>query len=91
MSNGIPFLNRTLTVKTTRTTATQGSRQRNSETTRSARRANASQFQVSDISIQEQIARLAYAIWEHRDCSQGTAEEDWKQAERELRHCAKGS
>jgi hypothetical protein len=39
--------------------------------------------------MQVEIARLAYAIWEQREFSQGSAEEDWKQAERELRHCAK--
>jgi hypothetical protein len=73
-------------MNTTTTTTTQDSVQQDSETTRSTGGADISQFQVSPISTQEQIARLAYSIWEHRDCSQGSAEEDWKQAERELRH-----
>ena len=33
----------------------------------------------------EQIASLAYAIWQARGCQGGSAEEDWSQAERQLR------
>jgi len=32
----------------------------------------------------EDIARLAYALWEARGCPQGSAEEDWLTAEKEL-------
>lgn len=32
----------------------------------------------------EQIARLAYSYWEARGCPDGSAEEDWLRAEREL-------
>jgi hypothetical protein len=75
-------------MKTTRTTTTQDLVQQDSEISGSTGGADISQFQVSPISMQEEIARLAYSIWEQRDCSQGSAEEDWKQAERELRHSA---
>jgi hypothetical protein len=62
--------------------------QQDSETTQSTRHADISEFQVSPISMQEQIARLAYSIWERRNCVEGSADEDWKQAEHELRHSA---
>jgi hypothetical protein len=77
-------------MKTKQTMATQGSTRRHSKPSRSTRGANGSRFQASQGSMHEQIASLAYAIWEQRDCSQGSADEDWKQAERELRHRAKG-
>jgi hypothetical protein len=32
----------------------------------------------------EDIEELAYALWEARGCPEGSAEEDWLQAEREL-------
>jgi Protein of unknown function (DUF2934) len=76
-------------MKTTRT-RTQRLLEAESETHESTARKDAPQFQISEISMHEQIASLAYAIWEQRDCSRGSAEEDWKQAERELRHRAKG-
>lgn len=33
----------------------------------------------------EDIARLAYALWQARGCPVGNSEEDWLQAEQELR------
>ena len=33
----------------------------------------------------EQIAALAYALWQAKGCPEGSAEGDWLQAERELR------
>jgi hypothetical protein len=30
---------------------------------------------------QQEIANLAYVLWQHRGCPQGTAEQDWIQAE----------
>jgi hypothetical protein len=33
----------------------------------------------------EDIARLAFALWEDRGCPQGSPNDDWFQAERELR------
>lgn len=32
----------------------------------------------------EEIARLAYALWESRGCQGGSPEEDWITAERQL-------
>lgn len=34
---------------------------------------------------QEEIARLAYSYWEGRGCQGGSADEDWRRAERVLR------
>lgn len=34
---------------------------------------------------QQDIANLAYALWQARGCPQGSAEEDWTEAERQLR------
>jgi hypothetical protein len=33
----------------------------------------------------EEIARLAYSYWEARNCEDGSPEEDWLRAERQLR------
>jgi hypothetical protein len=33
---------------------------------------------------QEEIARLAYSLWQARGCADGFAEEDWFRAEREI-------
>jgi hypothetical protein len=32
----------------------------------------------------DEIRNLAYRLWEERGCPEGTAEEDWSNAEREL-------
>jgi hypothetical protein len=34
---------------------------------------------------QNEIANLAYAIWQQRGCPEGSAEQDWDEAEREVR------
>jgi hypothetical protein len=34
---------------------------------------------------QQDIAKLAYALWEERGMPEGSAEEDWIEAERQLR------
>jgi len=34
---------------------------------------------------QQDVAKLAYALWEERGMPDGSAEEDWIQAERQLR------
>jgi hypothetical protein len=36
----------------------------------------------------EQIARLAYALWQARGCQGGSPEEDWLRAEEQLRQSA---
>src|SRR5690242_5664190 len=33
----------------------------------------------------EEIARVAYSLWEARGCPHGNAEEDWRRAEEHLR------
>jgi hypothetical protein len=39
---------------------------------------------LSDLVDQEEIARLAYEFWEARGCPDGSPEEDWLRAERDL-------
>jgi hypothetical protein len=34
--------------------------------------------------LSEQIAALAYALWQDRGCPDGTADEDWFRAEQEI-------
>ena len=46
--------------------------------------AGASQSHVSEASPQEDIARLAYALWQQRGCPDGSAEFDWFLAEEKL-------
>jgi hypothetical protein len=36
-------------------------------------------------STREQIAALAYALWQERSCPDGSPDEDWFNAEQELR------
>lgn len=36
----------------------------------------------------DEIARLAYSMWQARGCQNGNPEEDWRQAEEELRRRA---
>ena len=36
----------------------------------------------------EEIARMAYALWEERGCQHGNPEEDWRRAEERLRQRA---
>jgi len=36
----------------------------------------------------EEIARVAYALWEDRGCQGGSPEEDWLRAEQQLRESA---
>ena len=39
----------------------------------------------SGISARENIARLAYALWEQRGCPVGSSEFDWLEAEQQLK------
>ena len=39
---------------------------------------------VAEIPFREQVARLAYQLWEQRGCPEGSPEEDWFRAEQEL-------
>jgi hypothetical protein len=40
--------------------------------------------EVAEPSFQEQIASLAYQLWQQRGCPEGSPEEDWFRAEQEL-------
>jgi hypothetical protein len=35
--------------------------------------------------VSEQIASLAYSLWQERGCPEGNPEEDWFKAEQEIR------
>jgi hypothetical protein len=65
----------------TTTAPTATSVRQESETSMSTRETGVSRFQMADISVQEQIARLEDSIWQQRDCSQGPAQADAKEAE----------
>jgi hypothetical protein len=39
---------------------------------------------VQDVTIEAEIARLAYSLWEARGDNGGSAEEDWYRAEQEI-------
>jgi hypothetical protein len=51
-------------------------------------KADASHSQVPQTSTQGDVAKLAYALWEQHGCSQGSADEDWLEAERSFRESA---
>ena len=34
----------------------------------------------------EKVAQLAYSLWQQRGCVEGSAQEDWFEAERQLRN-----
>ena len=36
------------------------------------------------VTQEERIAQLAYALWQYRGCREGSAEEDWLEAERQI-------
>jgi hypothetical protein len=59
--------------------------QRESEKPKSAGTASASHSQISESAMQEDIAKLAYALWQQRGRPFGTPEFDWFEAERKLR------
>ena len=39
----------------------------------------------------EEIARVAYSLWEARGCQHGSAEEDWRRAEEQLRQLSRAA
>lgn len=39
---------------------------------------------MDDAPLSEQIAALAYALWQERGCPDGTPEEDWYRAQQEI-------
>jgi Protein of unknown function (DUF2934) len=67
-------------------TKTQALVRQDSEPNRPTHTAGASHSHVPETSMQEDVAKLAYAIWEQRRGSQdGSAHEDWLEAERNFR------
>jgi hypothetical protein len=74
----------------TRMSPVSGSPQRKSETDTKNPNAitTAAEAQSSESIMQDDIARLAYALWQGRGCPEGSAETDWLEAERELRRSA---
>ncbi len=40
---------------------------------------------AADLPVQENIKQMAYALWEKRGRPEGTAEEDWREAEQQVR------
>jgi hypothetical protein len=56
-----------------------------SDTARSARGQSAAENEDSGNVAQEDIARLAYVLWEQRGSPIGSSEFDWLEAEQQLR------
>jgi hypothetical protein len=69
---------RSFTMSTTATPIRQ-------EVTAPAKQTTALKSEDSGVSAQEDIARLAYALWEQRGCPIGLAEFDWFDAEQQLK------
>jgi hypothetical protein len=69
-----------------RMTATPSPAQRESEmnTSKPTVTARASQSQRPEGTMHEDIAKLAYALWQQRGCPNGSAEFDWFAAEEKL-------
>jgi hypothetical protein len=65
-------------------TATAPSVQRESEMHKPPGTASASHSELPETSMQEDIAKLAYVLWQQRGCPYGTPEFDWFEAERKL-------
>jgi Protein of unknown function (DUF2934) len=65
-------------------TETQDSVQRGSETNTSSRPTTTFYSDVPERSMNQDIAKLAYALWQQRGCPYGSPEFDWLQAERTL-------
>ncbi len=40
---------------------------------------------ANELSVQESIKKMAYTLWEKRGRPEGTAEEDWREAEQQVR------
>ena len=66
-------------------TVTLGSVERESAMNKPADTKTVSDSHVRESFMQEEIAKLAYALWEQRGCTQGSPEFDWLEAERKIR------
>jgi hypothetical protein len=65
--------------------ATLSSVQRESEMRKRPGMASDSHSQVPETSMQENLEKLAYGLWQERGCPYGSPELDWLEAERRLR------
>jgi Protein of unknown function (DUF2934) len=61
---------------------------RESKMRKSPGTASESDSQVPETSMGEDIAKLAYALWQQRGCPYGSPEFDWLEAERNLREAS---
>jgi hypothetical protein len=59
-------------------------RERDSGKNKPTRTEDASQTDMADTSMREDLANLAYALWQCRGCPHGSPEVDWTEAERKL-------
>lgn len=59
--------------------------QRESEIRKPPGTASTSHSQVPETTMQEDLAKLAYSLWQERGCPFGSPEIDWLEAERRLR------
>jgi hypothetical protein len=65
--------------------ATSPSVQRESEMRKPPGTASASHSQMPETSMQENLEKLAYGLWQVRGCPYGSPEVDWLEAEHKLR------
>ena len=65
--------------------ATSPSVQRESELRKPPSTASECHSQVPENSMQENLEKLAYGLWQERGCPYGSPELDWLDAERKLR------
>jgi hypothetical protein len=64
--------------------ATSPSLQRESEMRKPPGTASVSHSQMPETSMQENLEKLAYGLWQERGCPYGSPEIDWLEAERKL-------
>jgi hypothetical protein len=83
--NEIVNLERRNTIMKTLKAETQTSVRRGYEPNTSGRSMRTSQSNAPESLVQNDIAKLAYALWQQRGCPYGTPEFDWTEAERKLR------
>jgi hypothetical protein len=72
------------TMSATVTVSLGSVREQDSAKNRPTHAGDASQSDISEASMKEGIAKLAYALWQQRGCPYGTPEFDWFEAEHTL-------
>ena len=66
-------------------------RERDSRKNKPTLMEDASESDTSKTSIREDLANLAYVLWQRRGCPHGSPEVDWLHAERKLRESPEGA